>query len=225
MAIWVCADLHLNHYNIIDFEKINLKKNKLDYITTIEQYNNMIINHINEIVAPSDTLYILGDFAFGGTDKIVPLLRRINGNKILILGNHDHYGEIQAKKMGFLEAYSHPIYVSDEATNTTVILSHYPLQEALNNPYIYNIHGHIHGGYLDQKNFVNVNIAMNNYYPVSLDELFKKISGKMKSRHEIWLTEWYAPYQIFIDKTRTDIVLSEDGHLLLGQTKELKHAK
>ena len=34
---------------------------------------------------------------------------------------------------------------------------------ALNNPWVYNIHGHIHQGTLNLKNYINVNIESSNF--------------------------------------------------------------
>ena len=79
-----------------------------------------------------------------------------------------------------------------------VILSHCPLREAFENPYIvYNLHGHLHGGKLKLSNYLNVNIAMNGYYPIKLDSLLPQINSSGKSRRERWLEEWYAEYQVF----------------------------
>ena len=57
--IYVTSDLHLNHYNILKLENFNLERSGLSYIKTLEQYNDMIISHINAKVLSTDTLYIL----------------------------------------------------------------------------------------------------------------------------------------------------------------------
>ena len=222
MATWITSDLHLNHNNILSLEAYNLRKNGLGYIDTIDKYNDMIIQRINSVVSPNDTLYILGDAVFGGTDVITSLLSRINGYKILIRGNHDRYGSTMAKKMGFDEAYDHPIYLPEGCGK--VILSHYPLKEAFNNPYIvYNIHGHLHNSKLNLPNYLNVNIAMNKYYPIKLDTLISRIASGGKSRRERWLEEWYAEYQVF-SAPREDLVLKANGLLDVEKTKEVQEA-
>ena len=55
MATWITSDLHLNHHNILSLEAYNLRKNGLEYIDTIDKYNDMIIQHINSVVCPNDT--------------------------------------------------------------------------------------------------------------------------------------------------------------------------
>lgn len=222
MAVWITSDLHLNHHNILNLEADNLRKNGLGYIDTVDKYNDMVIEHINSVVSPNDTLYILGDVVFGGTDVITSLLSRINGYKILILGNHDRYSVTMARKMGFDEAYDHPIYLPEG--HGKVILSHYPLKEAFDNPYVvYNLHGHLHNSKLILPNYLNVNIAMNEYYPIKLDTLIPRIASGGKSRREHWLEEWYAEYQVF-PPTRKDVVLKPNGLLDVGKTKEAQEA-
>ena len=223
MATWITSDLHLNHFKILDFERYNLDRNGLSHIQTIEQYNEMIISRINSVVAPEDTLYILGDVVMGGTDVITRLIRRINGYKILVLGNHDKYKVNQGLKMGFNEVYDRPIYLPEG--HGKVILSHYPLYEAFDNPYIsYNIHGHLHDSWLSLPNYLNANISMNGYYPINLETLLPSINSNGKSRREPWLEEWFAEYQTFSHEKST-VILRADKTLDVEATREMLQKK
>ena len=53
----------------------------------------MLIKNINDRVEKNDTLWILGDFGFGETAKKTGYLEdvfdRLNGEKHLVIGNHD----------------------------------------------------------------------------------------------------------------------------------------
>ena len=223
MNIYVTSDLHLNHRNIVQMERYNLDRNGLQDITTIEEYNKMIIERINKIVHPEDILYILGDVCFGKPDVVAPLLHRINGHKFLILGNHDHYTPDDAEKLGLEKIHNHPIYLPEGKGK--IILSHYPLQEAFNNPFIlFNLHGHLHTSDLVLPNFFNVNIAMNNYQPLPMSKFLHKIDIKGLSRRQKWLTEWYAEYQRF-PVARANLVLKPNGMLDVEATKKLKEEK
>ena len=53
--MWFTADLHFGHSSILS--KMNRP------FETIERMNQGLIAAINERVAPSDSLYVLGDFA------------------------------------------------------------------------------------------------------------------------------------------------------------------
>ena len=54
--IWFTSDTHFGHANVLDF-----CERPWD---TIEAMNDALVDAINECVAPTDTLYHLGDFSF-----------------------------------------------------------------------------------------------------------------------------------------------------------------
>lgn len=81
MARWFTSDTHFSHSNIIKF----CSRPFTDY----EEMDRKIVERINELVAPTDELWILGDLAMGDISKSLPLIGRINAEKILVLGNHD----------------------------------------------------------------------------------------------------------------------------------------
>lgn len=48
------------------------------------------LEHWNKKVTNGDTVYILGDISLNGkSDELVSLVARLNGKKVLVLGNHD----------------------------------------------------------------------------------------------------------------------------------------
>ena len=47
--------------------------------------NSELIHRWNEKVGPDDTIFHLGDFAFGGSDIWTNTLKQLNGHKILIM--------------------------------------------------------------------------------------------------------------------------------------------
>ena len=85
--IYFTADLHLGHTNII-----KLSDRSFD---SVEQMNETLIDNINSVVNNKDTLYLLGDISHKiPVEEANTLIKRINGRKILIRGNHDkHYDE------------------------------------------------------------------------------------------------------------------------------------
>lgn len=91
--------------------------------------------------------------------------------------------------MGFIEVYKHPVYYS-----SSIILSHEPVKEAYDNPYVYNVHGHLHQSVVDLPNFINANIELYDYKPISLKALQEDIGKKTKSRKEKFGEEWYFQY-------------------------------
>ena len=61
------------------------------FVTTREM-DEFLIDGWNAAVRPDDVVYHLGDFAFGLRDeaRVRSVFRRLNGRKVLILGNHDY---------------------------------------------------------------------------------------------------------------------------------------
>lgn len=83
---WWTADTHYLHKNILKWETRPYQ--------TIEEMTEDYIAKWNSVVKKGDTCHHLGDFAMknGAAAKIDidKILSRLNGNKILITGNHDH---------------------------------------------------------------------------------------------------------------------------------------
>lgn len=100
--------------------------------------NEAIINNWNSVVGKYDVVYVLGDFALCGKDKIIEFGNRLNGRKRLILGNHDGASLDTYHAAGFEYVYNHPIILDD-----FYVLSHYP-QFVTSNGLYANIFGHIH---------------------------------------------------------------------------------
>jgi len=80
MAIFFTSDSHFSH------------KNTMKYcgrpFWTTAQCDEAMIERWNSVVGPEDTVYHLGDVAMH-TSPIERILPRLNGKKILIVGNHD----------------------------------------------------------------------------------------------------------------------------------------
>lgn len=89
--IWFTADLHLGHKHIIHFKKERVRKMKLDY--NDPEYNDKhtkyIIEQWNNRIDKKDRVYILGDLSFYNREGTRRILEKLNGEKHLIIGNHD----------------------------------------------------------------------------------------------------------------------------------------
>lgn len=182
MAIWVCADLHLQHKRIIEMCRTQFK--------TIEEHDQYVINRYNSVVGPDDLVYILGDVCFTPRDSAIKLLKQLNGRKILITGNHDHLTDNEYRAAGFIDVIHHPVYY-----NNNIVLSHIPVMECLNSPYVINAHGHLHGSCLDYPNFFNVNVELNGFLPINI-KTFEEKAEKMciKYRWQPFGQEWYKDH-------------------------------
>ena len=95
---FIISDTHFGHDNIVAFEPsrgfladLHSVYNDLDLIN---QVNYGLVKNWNSVIGKTDTVLHLGDLAWGGYDKIKTWVKRLNGNIILIRGNHDsgNYG-------------------------------------------------------------------------------------------------------------------------------------
>jgi len=101
-------------------------------------------------------------------DKVQKILRRLNGRKYLILGNHDrNHSETWWLGCGFEKVFTYPQYDASRF----IMLSHEPLPEFNNYPAVINVHGHIHNNGYDfeaHDNFINVSVEETDFKPVLL---------------------------------------------------------
>lgn len=138
--IWIISDTHFGHENILQYCP-NRQFN------TINEHDEYLIKTWNAKVLPNDTVFHLGDFAFGLNNGI-NILSRLNGKKVLIAGNHD---QRYLNKSAFRQQWTiiHNGYfelkTSLHGQNVFIVLCHYPL-ETWNKQYYgtYHFHGHCH---------------------------------------------------------------------------------
>ena len=129
------ADLHFGHQNILALDKRPF--------ASLDEMHEALIDRWNGVVKPGDTTYILGDFCWGKAPMWNDLLPRLNGNKVLILGNHD-LKEMKAdlrREFQDVKAYKE---ITDGGRK--VILCHYPIlfYKRDYSEKVYMLHGHIH---------------------------------------------------------------------------------
>lgn len=125
MKIFLIADTHLNHARIAT------------YCDRPENFTEMILKRWNERVRPEDTVIHLGDVAIGPRQLIDPQINLLNGNKILIRGNHDHHSSLSRwMDHGFQ-------FACDSMVFNGCWLTHYPANSMPQGCNL-NIHGHLH---------------------------------------------------------------------------------
>jgi calcineurin-like phosphoesterase family protein len=155
---WVTTDTHFEHKMIKEYE------NRPD------DYNELIVKNWNNNVKPSDYIIHLGDVAFGNVEVWNKYIPRLNGNKILVKGNHDARTDTWYLDHGF-------IFVCEgfalNRFGKRIYFSHRP--KIISEDYDYNVHGHLHGSRhkktaLPEKHIL-VALELNGYMPVNLKNL------------------------------------------------------
>ena len=100
----------------------------------------------NSQVAPSDMVYILGDFSFHKKDTTLHLLRTLNGSKILVKGNHDKFNEEMKKEASEFHLYLEKPFKTPSADKQHVCMFHFPIANWNRKHHgAYHLHGHSHG--------------------------------------------------------------------------------
>jgi calcineurin-like phosphoesterase family protein len=93
-----------------------------------------MVERWNERVGKNDKVYHLGDVVINR--KSLGIMRRLNGDKVLIRGNHDIFRDDEYRQH-FRELRAYHVM-------NGMILSHIPLHEASLGRFGTNIHGHLH---------------------------------------------------------------------------------
>jgi len=165
--IYFTADTHFNHHHVIRYDKRPWK--------TIDEMQEALICIWNTIVRKGDTVYHLGDFAF--KNNWVPILEKLNGNKHLILGNHDTPNRESVKK--FITT-SHIKRISYEKQK--IVLCHYPMYTWQGKEKgAWHLYGHCHGNSkYNLKNTLEVGCMLHGYRPISFDEVKMLIARSNK---------------------------------------------
>lgn len=160
---FIVSDTHFRHQNIISFEAEARSRYVDGPFQTVDEHDEHVIERWNLMVSPEDTVYHLGDVAF---NVGLPLVGRLNGKKILVMGNHDGKGALK-----YLE-YFHEIYGCFGFRKWKALATHYPVHPSqLEERYAYNIHGHVHSKTLSDTRYINVSMENVHMAPIDLELL------------------------------------------------------
>lgn len=114
MIDWYCSDHHFGHANIIAYRDRPFK--------SVAHMERELIRRHNSLVAHDDTVCFVGDFSFEPLDVSKTILRKLNGHKILVRGNHDGLRR-RSLDMGF-DLVVDELYV--DIGGRHVAVNHYP---------------------------------------------------------------------------------------------------
>lgn len=138
------ADNHFYHKNLITrMDNRNFK--------TIEEMNEKMIEIHNSIVRTNDEVVFIGDLSFGNGKETMEIIKRLNGTKYLIEGNHDHKylqdKDFDKSVFKWIAPYKE---LSDNKRK--VVLCHYPIlfyngqyrKNESGDASVYHLCGHVH---------------------------------------------------------------------------------
>ncbi len=167
--IWFISDTHYSHANIVrGVSKWGDKSGCRDF-NTLEAHDEWLVGMINEKVGITDTLYHLGDWSFGGKNKITEFRNKLHCSCIIVIpGNHDHHlSHADARQTGLNVEDK---YVEFNYKGLQLVLCHYPI-ESWNNMErgARHLHGHTHGQLPVKSGRIDVGI--DGIGLISLDEI------------------------------------------------------
>ena len=175
------SDLHFDHANMLKFEPESRPFNNVD------EMNEALIQYWNAKVKPGDEVYILGDFCFDTKgNRANNFLRRLNGQKYLVKGNHDAFlkgKEFDKSLFVWIKDYAE-VKDTVKGEDVSVCLFHYPIAVWNRKHHgSYHLFGHIHSNKSDGSHHplefnlgdhaFNVGVDVRDLEPKTLEELIK----------------------------------------------------
>lgn len=168
--VFIVSDTHFGHHGVCQF--LRADGTKLRPWDDPQEMDEEMIKRWNDTVRPNDKVYHLGDVAM--QKKALQILHRLNGDKVLIKGNHDIF------KLGDYTPFFRDIrgyHVMDK-----IIFSHIPVHPDSKGRFRANVHGHLHSNTVKDKWGVNpdpwyqcVCVEQTDFKPISLEEVRSRI--------------------------------------------------
>lgn len=190
--IFFTSDLHFHHANILHLGKGRPYRDQ-------KEMHEHLIHNWNSRIQPKDLVYVLGDFSFGNKNEIKDILSKLNGIKVLILGNHDRSPK-DMLECGFSDVFENIyIYLQGKKGKHKVFLSHFPYRptvwdwikakllghywdvryrhKRMVNDGEWLLHGHTHSDVKQRGKMIHIGVDAWNYSPVPHTSILKILEG------------------------------------------------
>ena len=133
-SVFLVSDTHFGHAGVCRFTHPDDATVKLRPWDNADEMDEEMIRRWNDRVRPTDKVYHLGDVVINR--KALKTLHRLNGDKVLIRGNHDIFPDVEYREY-FRELRAYHVM-------NGMILSHIPIHPESLGRFGVNIHGHLH---------------------------------------------------------------------------------
>lgn len=153
---FVISDTHFGHEST--WAKFKLADGSpLRPFTSTEEMDEAMVERWNAKVKPGDHVYHLGDVVIG--KRHLETIKRLNGKKRLIMGNHDIFDNKFYYEAGFEKLCGVRVFTD------RFILSHIPLHpDCITSRFKVNVHGHLHGNEVMRSVEKLTSSGWNDYY-------------------------------------------------------------
>ena len=199
--IFFTSDTHFNHEHILKFCNRPFE--------TLESMNETIINNWNKVVPADGLVFHLGDFAWGDYNGWKKIRETLNGEIILIKGNHDFRNGPRSKTQwdSLFKYTTQQLYIKIE--NRKLFLNHCPLLcygGIYRQPQdlVYQLFGHVHLTPSNNKGKdadvvfnscwptqYDVGVDLNGFTPIPWETVKDKIDTQVKENKNIsmWIEQ------------------------------------
>jgi calcineurin-like phosphoesterase family protein len=205
VTTWFTSDLHFGHERVLGLSRRPF--------ASVREMNDALVWRWNQVVAPSDVVWVLGDVAINR--GALSHVSRLNGVKILVCGNHDLPWEHNVNwrkhvrtymEAGFTFVYTEGYALGHEvgAGGPVVNLSHLPYRGGGDHTAVERfpayrladegralLCGHVHGAWKTARTAagtvqVNVGVDQWGYAPVSEEAVRKVLEESSWTGREPW---------------------------------------
>ncbi len=178
-SVFLVSDTHFGHAGVCRFMR-NDGVTKLRPWDSAEEMDEFMVERWNERVRPNDKVYHLGDVVINR--KALGIMRRLNGDKVLIRGNHDIFRDTDYREH-FRELRAYHVM-------NGMILSHIPIHSESLGRFGVNIHGHTHANRVMLPGFngkitdiVDVRyhcvcVEQTDFSPILFEDVIKRITAE-----------------------------------------------
>ena len=175
-AVFLVSDTHFGHAGVCRFMRED-GVTKLRPWDDPAEMDEFMVKAWNERVRPNDKVYHLGDVVINR--RAMSTLARLNGDKVLIRGNHDIFRDDEYRQY-FRELRAYHVM-------NGMILSHIPIHEASLGRFGTNIHGHLHAGrvmtevwgeYKIDTRYHCVCVEQTDFAPILFEDVIKRITAE-----------------------------------------------
>ena len=183
-AVFLTSDTHFGHSGVCHFT--NKDGSKMRPWTDPDEMDEEMVKRWNETVRPKDKVYHLGDVVINC--KALKIMSRLNGDKVLIRGNHDIFRDDEYRQY-FRELRAYHVM-------NGMILSHIPIHSESLGRFGTNIHGHLHAnrvkkevetlhefGVRGSRHYIDVRyhcvcVEQTDYRPILFEDVIKRIEAE-----------------------------------------------
>ena len=174
-SVFLVSDTHFGHAGVCRFTRDD-GFTKLRPWDDPAEMDEAMVKAWNETVKPTDKVYHLGDVVINR--KALGIMRRLNGDKVLIRGNHDIFRDDEYRQH-FRELRAYHVM-------NGMILSHIPLHPESLGRFGVNIHGHLHSNRVMMDNGYGGRVIDPRYHCVCVEQtdfkpiLFEDVLARIK---------------------------------------------